>query len=336
MITWLPRYSLLVGSLLVLALGATSARADCTAAKLKAIGKKEAALLKCQAKVASSGDSSKLGTCESNAMAKFSAAFGKAGTCLGEQGACEHFADSCEASVAGAFVDTPPSACEAAKRNAAAKLAKAELGCYSKAAAKSQAVDPNCLPKATEKFSTTIANAGTCPDGGSPQALVEDDCVKPVVTTTMIGFVVLDICRPSVSVFFTAVPLVGAPGNAPQTSFTYEDDFAAIHANWTNLGPGSSHTETVSIVVPAFAPFVDSIPFTALADGSAQIVDDFPLAGTGLESLGVHGHFAVEIDLDGILRATSGFDVVSCIASAMGCSADLECCSATCSGGVCQ
>ncbi len=48
-----------LGTLVLLALGAGSARADrCTGAKLKAIGKKESGLLGCQAKVAATGDSS--------------------------------------------------------------------------------------------------------------------------------------------------------------------------------------------------------------------------------------------------------------------------------------
>ena len=76
----------------LVALGAAPTGADqCTRAKLKAIGKKESGLLACQARVAASGDSSGLSACESKVMAKFSHAFGNAGTCTGDQTACgEH------------------------------------------------------------------------------------------------------------------------------------------------------------------------------------------------------------------------------------------------------
>src|SRR6185369_9060949 len=122
--------------LLVLA-AVPAARADkCTGAKLRAIGKKESGLLACQAKVATNNDASGLSACQSKVMAKFAATFAKAGTCAGDQTTCEGIADGCESSVAGAFVDSFPSKCEASKRKAAGKLAKGELGCYSKAAAK--------------------------------------------------------------------------------------------------------------------------------------------------------------------------------------------------------
>ena len=179
----------------LVALGAAPAGADqCTRAKLKAIGKKESGLLACQAKVAASGDSSGLSACESKVMAKFSHAFGNAGTCMGDQTACESIADGCESSVAGAFIDTFPSDCEVRKRKAAGKLAKGELGCYAKAATKGLPVDSVvCIPKSTMKFSVALTKAGTCPDGGSPQGFVESHCVTPAVTTDG-GGVVTDVC----------------------------------------------------------------------------------------------------------------------------------------------
>src|SRR5689334_10273552 len=104
------------------------ARADkCTAAKLKATGQKESGLLGCQAKVAVTGDSSNLFTCDSKVKAKFLVAFAKAGTCVGDGATCENIADGCESTVAVALTDTFPSNCEASKRKAAGKLAKGEL-----------------------------------------------------------------------------------------------------------------------------------------------------------------------------------------------------------------
>ena len=70
----------------VMAFAAVPAHADkCTGAKLKAIGKKESGLLRCQSKVAATGDSSHLSACEIKAMTKFTAAFAKAGACAGDQ-----------------------------------------------------------------------------------------------------------------------------------------------------------------------------------------------------------------------------------------------------------
>jgi hypothetical protein len=178
----------------LVAFGAAPAGADqCTRAKLKAIGKKESGLLACQARVAASGDSSGLSACESKVRTKFGHAFGNAGTCMGDQTACESIADGCESSIAGAFIDTFPSTCEARKRKAAAKLAKGELGCYAKAAKKEIALDTSCITKAQGKFGAALVKAGACPDGGSPQSEVEGNCVDPAVTTDG-GGMVTDVC----------------------------------------------------------------------------------------------------------------------------------------------
>jgi hypothetical protein len=113
-------------------------------------------------------------------MTTFSTAFGKAGTCGGDEMTCETRVGSCETAIASALTETFPSKCEAAKRKAAGKLAQAELGCYEKAAATGVALDPTCIAKATSKFTTALGKAGTCPDGGSPQTLVENKCVTPM------------------------------------------------------------------------------------------------------------------------------------------------------------
>src|SRR5438876_10455984 len=109
--------SALVG---VLALGAVPASADkCTGGRLKAIGKEEAGLMGCQAKVAAKNDASGLAACESKVQSKFATAFAKAGACVGDQTTCETNADSCETAVAAVMIDTFPSKCEAGKRKAA-------------------------------------------------------------------------------------------------------------------------------------------------------------------------------------------------------------------------
>jgi hypothetical protein len=186
---------LISGAVLVL-LATAPARADkCGGAKLKAIGKQEAGLLSCQAKVATTNDSSGLAACEGKAMTTFSTAFGKAGTCGGDETTCGTRASTCETAIASAMTETFPSKCEAAKRKAAGKLAQGELGCYEKAAATGVALDPACISKATSKFTTALGKAGTCADGGSPLSLVENKCVTPSVTTDT-GGMVNNICPP--------------------------------------------------------------------------------------------------------------------------------------------
>src|SRR6185503_18679826 len=143
---------------------ASTAHADkCTAAKLKALGKAEAALLTCQAKVASIGDPSSLPACETKVMTKLTTAFAKAGACVGDITSCESAADDCESVVANSLIDTFPSKCESGKRKAAGKLVKAELGCYAKAALLEIPVDQACIVKAQAKLDVALLKAGSCP-----------------------------------------------------------------------------------------------------------------------------------------------------------------------------
>lgn len=174
---------------------ATPARADkCTAVQLRLMGKKESRLLGCQSKVAATADSSRLGACEMKASDSFHFGFISIDACpasgtSANEAACENIADSCASSVAGAFIDTFPSKCEAIKRKAAGKFAGKELDCYATAAANGLAVDSGCITKATDKFSAALARAGSCPDGGSPRTYVEEHCVGPVFTTDGGGMV---------------------------------------------------------------------------------------------------------------------------------------------------
>jgi hypothetical protein len=210
-----------LGAVALLVVGVVPAAADrCTGAKLKALGKKEAGLLGCQSKVAMTNDTSGLSACETKVKGKFSTAFGKAGTCAGDEMICEDDADGCEATVSTAMTDTFPSPCEAAKRRAAGKLAKGELGCYAKAAAKGVAVDTvGCIPKATGKFSAALTKAGACPDGGSPQMLVEDNCVTPAVTTDG-GGMVTDVCPTTTTTSTTTSTTSTSTTNSTTTTST--------------------------------------------------------------------------------------------------------------------
>src|SRR5437899_7250616 len=147
-----------VSACLLLAAGAAAAD-QCTSAKLRAIANREARLLRCQAKVARSGDPSLEAACDARAVARFATAFGAAGTCSGVQSDCESLADDCRDKVRAALPDRTSAAsaskCEAARLKAAGKAASRKLGCYAKAARKGIPVDSaagGCLDKAHAKF----------------------------------------------------------------------------------------------------------------------------------------------------------------------------------------
>ena len=164
--------ALVVGVIAVMAVGASTASAasGCVDGKLKALGKKESSLLKCQAKNAAKPDTVKLADCESKASGKFGPACSAAGVCSGDCTTCENNADACETNVSAAITD-------AATLKAASKLVKGELKCYTKAAAKSVPVDTvKCLPKAQGKFAAAGGTAGE-------QNTIETDCVDNNVTT---------------------------------------------------------------------------------------------------------------------------------------------------------
>ena len=135
--------------------------AACLAGKLRAVGKKEAGLLTCEAKVAARGDASTLPGCEAKASAKFSSAMARYTGCSGTTPDCETAADTCEQDLRTALPDgtTPVTAspCEGARLKAAGKKAKGILKCYAKAALKGVAVDTapgGCVDKVETKFAT--------------------------------------------------------------------------------------------------------------------------------------------------------------------------------------
>jgi hypothetical protein len=183
-----PRLTLLVAAAL-LGVGVDVARADkCTALKLRAMGAREAGLLRCRARLAATGDSSRLAACEAAVVAGFDDAFAKAGPCAGAQGRCVAIADACAMHVAALLTDAFPSRCESGKRKAAGALARKSLGCHAKAAKKARALKSGCLDKARNRLAAAFRKAGTCPDGGAPADAVEDACVEPAVSVGANGF----------------------------------------------------------------------------------------------------------------------------------------------------
>lgn len=171
----------LVGLALALVFTTHTARADtCDTVRAKAVGRLECGLLNCQAKAAVTNDGSRLEACTAKAQAKFSRAW-PAGGCPDDGTACSEAAAACESAMVRLLADTPPSKCEARKRRAAGKLARAELDCYARTGP--NAVDVACIEKAQNKFDRAVAAAGACPDGGAPRDAVEQSCVSPALKT---------------------------------------------------------------------------------------------------------------------------------------------------------
>ena len=202
--------NVVLGLVVLLVVDAAAARADrCTGVKLKAIGRRESSLLACQAKVAAQGDAASLSACESRAGTKFATAFQKAGVCDGDQAKCAAMADNCGVVVAAVFTKAFPDSCEAVKRRAAGILAKGEVGCYANAVARGIAVYSDCIARARNRFSAALSKAGTCPDGASPESLVESTCVGAVVSIDG-GGMVFSVCPQTGGTTTTTIPACGS------------------------------------------------------------------------------------------------------------------------------
>jgi hypothetical protein len=181
----------------VFVLGPGSARADkCTAAKLRAVGKKESGLLACQSKVAVKGSSVEP-SCDNKVNAKYGTAYDKPGPCgAPAKDVCEALADECRDALRAALPDgdpNSPSRCEAARLKAAGKKASAKLTCYAKAAIKGTPVDsaPNgCLDRATAKFTAAFNKITGCTGDNAVQtieSLIDSKCVDQVVSVDGTG-----------------------------------------------------------------------------------------------------------------------------------------------------
>ncbi len=175
-----------VSACLLLAAGPAAAD-QCTSAKLRAIANREARLVRCQAKVARSGDPSLEAACDARGVANFPTAFGSAGTCSGVQSDCESLADDCRDKVRAALPDGTSAAsaskCEAARLKAAGKAASRKLSCYAKAARKGVPVDSapgGCLDRAHAKFVKAFEKVTGCAGDGQAdavEAVVDAQCV---------------------------------------------------------------------------------------------------------------------------------------------------------------
>jgi hypothetical protein len=256
---------------LLLSLSAGAARADrCLGAKVKAIGKKEKALLACQAKVALGASVEP--ACDTKAMTKFGSAYARFTCTAPAASVCEDIADDCRDRVRAALSDgsaATPSRCEAARLKAAGKKAGAKLGCYAKAAAKDAPVDSACLLKAEGKFSTAYNKVSGCPTDGpggeaNTESLIDDECVAQLLTVDGTGRV-LAICPggATTTTSTTAAPTstTGAPTTTTaSTSTTTSSTTASSTTNTmaptttTTTSPPSTTTTTLAFTCGAPPP----------------------------------------------------------------------------------
>ena len=182
----LPGLAFALLALVALGPEADAAQASrCTAAQLKAAGKKASSRAKCYAKGVKKGEQVQM-ACLDKASTKFSAAYAKATQkppCLSMVSEntieikVDGFVDQVRTTVNSSAQG--PSACDAQKIQAAGKKAAGKAGCYSKQVAKGDAqVDSTCLGKAESKFGAAIdkaENPGTgCTHTGQKMAIEQD------------------------------------------------------------------------------------------------------------------------------------------------------------------
>jgi hypothetical protein len=166
----------------VVALAGAPARADkCTSQKLTKLAGHESALLACEARVAKTGDSSRLESCRDAADEKLIRAFAKLGTCGGQEEVCSCLTHRCATLVRDVLPGAGTGACEAKRLKAAASAAKAELRCSAKAARKGAPVDGACIAKAQARFARQLAKADACAGGADLlDRAVDQQCVSAV------------------------------------------------------------------------------------------------------------------------------------------------------------
>jgi hypothetical protein len=284
----IPRLAIGLAAVLPIMLAAGNAAADkCASAKLKAVAKREAGLLSCQAKVAGKGDPTLQTACDGKVMTKFDAAIMHAGTCmLPVQSDCVDIADNCRTDVRVALPDgtntTNASKCEASRLKAAGKNARAKLNCYAKAAQKDVAVDSGCLSKADTKFTASFNKATGCTGDGQATAiasLISSECATQQVLLDTAGKVTAicpaacDFLDPSACLypfpndFFTVADPSTDTGKRvhfataamPRNSNSVPIDITGYNLN-DGFSPGASiltHVPGVDLTVTGAAPVTD-------------------------------------------------------------------------------
>jgi hypothetical protein len=175
-------HRIVLGAAALLAIAAAPARADtCTAAKLMAVGRKEAGLLGCYSRATARGDTAGVATCVATVQGKYGVAFAKAGACSGDAVACEAIAEACATVIRHDLSDAGASRCEARRLRLAGKSALRKLICNAKAAAKGLSVDAACVQKVEAKFQAAFRRTSGCTgDETTVQNAIDRNCVEAV------------------------------------------------------------------------------------------------------------------------------------------------------------
>jgi hypothetical protein len=170
-------------------------QSKCLRAKLRAIGKKEAGLLSCFARVAAKGHANTLGACVQKGEHKYTAAFAKAGSCSGDRTICDCLAENCAIAVRVALPDAGPSHCESARLRAAGKKAAGKLSCNAKAAARGLTVDRACIQKVEARYRAAFAKTTGCTgDQATVETIANQRCVGEVGADPTGGGTISALC----------------------------------------------------------------------------------------------------------------------------------------------
>jgi hypothetical protein len=175
--------------------GTSNPQSRCLSGKLAAIGKKEAGLLSCLAKMAAKGRATTFGACIQKAARKFAAAFAKAGSCDADRTICECLAENCAITVRVSLPDAGPSKCEAARLRAAGKRAIGKVRCSVKAATEGLTVDQACIQNVEARYQAAFAKTSGCTgEQTTVEVIVDEQCVGAVGADPTGGGTVSDLC----------------------------------------------------------------------------------------------------------------------------------------------
>ena len=231
----------------------------CLAGKLGAIGKKERRLLKCDAKVAATGDETSLLACQMKASSKFSAAMAKYTGCSGTALDCEMAADDCERNIRVALPDgaiaATASQCEASRLKAAGKKARGILKCYAQAALHGVAIDTapgGCVDNVETEFSTAFGRTSGCTgDETTIENDVHSNCVDNVASLDDMGKVIDNLCPVVSATTTTSVPsTTTSTTQTPTTKTTTSTTTTTRPPTTTTTQPSTTTTSTTTTTRP--------------------------------------------------------------------------------------
>jgi cell division septation protein DedD len=280
--TRIPAAAGAIGALVVVILGAGTASADkCTAAKLRAIGKKERGLLACQAKVALRGSAIEP-ACDRKIISRFDARYERPGPCgAPASSVCEAIADDCRDQLRAALPDgdaAAPSRCAAARLKASARKVAAELGCYARAAAKDAAIDGRCLSKASRKFNLTFDKVSGCIGDGRAamiEAILDTECVVQLVTVDRTGKMT-GIC-PVGTVTTTSAP----PASTTTTPTAPTITTTTAATTTTSVAPVTTTTQTTTTTVASTTTSTTEVTTTTTEQTTTTTIPACDVCSTG-------------------------------------------------------